>query len=587
MAFRLYDALSSGTLIGSPITTSVPVANGLFTVGLDFGSNGNVFDGNGRWLDIQVNCTGTFVALTPRQLLTAAPYAFALPGLYTQPNAASPNIIGGFSDNFISSTVVGGVIGGGGSSGFINRVQADYATVGGGRVNIAGGSHSTVGGGFHNTAIGSGATIGGGGYDGTTISGNQAVGNASTIGGGLGNSIPVTGTSATIGGGWNNTASNAWATVGGGLFNTAGREATVAGGQGNTASSQWATVGGGWNNSNNGYLGTLGGGSGNIVSGTQATFGGGASNIVSGTLATVGGGLGTTAGGAGAFVGGGGNDGTSTAANQALGGGAAIGGGIGNTIPIAGKKAFIGGGDGNTASGFGAAIGGGVSNIASGVDATVPGGVANLAQGSGSFAAGWQAKANNDGCFVWADFTGSALNCNINNAFYARASGGVTLYTNAGATIGAALAPGSGSWSVVSDRNLKENLTPVDSRYVLARLARVPMQTWNYTTQDASIRHIGPTAQDFAAAFHVGENDTTISTVDAQGVALAAIQGLYQENQDLKAQNASLEARMTNLEQNTQPAAFNWFNLIGLVALALSGMTLLGVQRQWKRGGRA
>ncbi len=85
MAFRLYDALVSGSLIGSPITTTVPVTNGLFTVGLNFGSN--AFNGNGRWLDIQVNCGNGFVALIPRQPLTAVPYALfsgnanpALPG---------------------------------------------------------------------------------------------------------------------------------------------------------------------------------------------------------------------------------------------------------------------------------------------------------------------------------------------------------------------------------------------------------------------------------------------------------------------------------------------------------------------------
>ena len=48
------------------------------------------------------------------------------------------------------------------------------------------------------------------------------------------------------------------------------------------------------------------------------------------------------------------------------------------------------------------------------------------------------------------------------------------------------------------------------------------------------MRHLGPTAQDFRAAFGLGHNDTTISSVDAPGVALAAIQGL----------NAKLEARV-------------------------------------------
>ncbi len=75
MAFRLYDAVSSGSSIGSPITTTVTVANGLFTVGLNFGSS--AFDGSGRWLDIQMNCDTGFIPLTPRQALTPAPYALA------------------------------------------------------------------------------------------------------------------------------------------------------------------------------------------------------------------------------------------------------------------------------------------------------------------------------------------------------------------------------------------------------------------------------------------------------------------------------------------------------------------------------
>jgi hypothetical protein len=145
----------------------------------------------------------------------------------------------------------------------------------------------------------------------------------------------------------------------------------------------------------------------------------------------------------------------------------------------------------------------------------------------------------------------------------------------------------SGTWTNNSDRNVKTNFVPVDGRAVLAQVANLPVSSWNYKADDPSIRHIGPMAQDFYAAFNVGNDDKHIGTVDEAGVALAAIQALDLENKALKAQNASLEARMTNLEQNAQPAAFNWFNLIGLVALALSGMTLLGVQRQWKRGGRA
>jgi len=139
------------------------------------------------------------------------------------------------------------------------------------------------------------------------------------------------------------------------------------------------------------------------------------------------------------------------------------------------------------------------------------------------------------------------VTCNNDNRWVARAGGGVYFYTNAGLTTGSYLAAGSGTWSSVSDRNLKENVAEVDTNELLARLAQVPVTTWNYKSQDDSIRHIGPMAQDFYAAFGVGEDDTHITTVDADGVALAAIQGLYAENQALKAENAEQQAQIDDL----------------------------------------
>ncbi len=59
-------------------------------------------------------------------------------------------------------------------------------------------------------------------------------------------------------------------------------------------------------------------------------------------------------------------------------------------------------------------------------------------------------------------------------------------------------------------------------------------------------------AQDFYAAFGVGEDNTHITTIDADGVALAAIQGLYEENQELKAKVDDLEARLSALEKGLQ-----------------------------------
>jgi len=79
----------------------------------------------------------------------------------------------------------------------------------------------------------------------------------------------------------------------------------------------------------------------------------------------------------------------------------------------------------------------------------------------------------------------------------------------------------------ISDRNAKEAFETTDPLLILQRLSELPIQTWNYKWNDAAIRHIGPMAQDFAAAFAVGEDDRHIYPVDAQGVAFAAIQGLY------------------------------------------------------------
>jgi len=156
--------------------------------------------------------------------------------------------------------------------------------------------------------------------------------------------------------------------------------------------------------------------------------------------------------------------------------------------------------------------------------------------------------ATNNGAFVWSS-GGSDTYSWGNNTFTVRATGGVRFYTAGGTTNGVQLASGSGSWSSLSDRNAKENFQPVDCRQILERVAALPVATWNYKTQPPTIRHIGPMAQDFAAAFSVGENDHSISTVDADGVALAAIKGLYEELQAQKARNDELEKRIAELER--------------------------------------
>lgn len=83
MIFELWDAMTSGNSLASMPPTPVRVTSGLFLVELDFGAG--VFDGNDRWLEIQVEFpsgAGNWATLTPRQRLTATPYALQTRGLY-------------------------------------------------------------------------------------------------------------------------------------------------------------------------------------------------------------------------------------------------------------------------------------------------------------------------------------------------------------------------------------------------------------------------------------------------------------------------------------------------------------------------
>ncbi len=137
---------------------------------------------------------------------------------------------------------------------------------------------------------------------------------------------------------------------------------------------------------------------------------------------------------------------------------------------------------------------------------------------------------------------------------------GVSAPTNIIQVAGGASCDGA-SWINASDRNLKENFASVDAREILAKVAALPIARWNYKADTVS-RHLGPVAQDFRAAFGLGADDTGIATVDAEGVALAAIQGLAEivmeretELASLKTRNAALEHRLEALEKNAEGRA--------------------------------
>jgi hypothetical protein len=388
-----------------------------------------------------------------------------------------------------------------------------------------------------------------------------------TIAGGGSSSFPnkVMAALGTIGGGLGNTASGNRATVSGGAENTAsGDEATVAGGQLNEASGiSGATVGGGYSNVANGYNATIAGGQHNETPGTYDAIGGGVGNKTGGS-ATVSGGENNAAIGFTSTVAGG-------IQNTASASGATVGGGAGNEAGgINGST--VGGGNGNVADGYTATVGGGAGNTASGDDATIPGGRRNSATADYSFAAGRQAQADHKGAFVWADSTNARVASTGSDQFIARASGGVYFGTDSNPDLspgfiststGAYLSEG-GTWTNASSAARKTAFAPADPGEALSSVCDLPIQTWQYKDEDNDTRHVGPTAEAFHDTFEVGGDEQTISTVDADGIAFAAIQGLADEVEsqserqaetiaELHEQNAKMEERLsTELEAKDQ-----------------------------------
>jgi hypothetical protein len=472
--FSLWDALTGGMEKWNKTVANMQVKDGTFAVTLDTFPAGT-FNTN-LWLEIKI---GTSATLTPRTPLVSVPYAMksdlaltvpdgsltaskfvpgelnnAVNGLawllggnsgtdpathfigttdnqplefrvnnrrvmrfdtFDDGNTRSVNVLGGYYENTIAAGVYGATIAGGGwfissDNHFPNTVTGNFGTVSGGYSNTADGL-STIGGGSGNTAYGA-STIGGG--SGNTADGgrafigggtdNHAGGSWSTIGGGLTNI--TAGFLNTVGGGSNNNALNYFSTVGGGIGNHAsGYSATVGGGVGNSSSNSYSTVGGGNGNQANGYGATVAGGQTNLATNYWGTVAGGTENQATEQNDTVGGG----------------------AHNTARGSGSVIAGGVNNTV--SGLYSSITGGYNNNVRGLYSVINGGINNTASGDRATIPGGAANSAGGEKSFAAGFRAKANHNGAFVWADSIDADFTSTAANQFLIRAGGGVGINT--------------------------------------------------------------------------------------------------------------------------------------------------------------
>jgi len=390
----------------------------------------------------------------------------------------------------------------------------------------------TIGGGAENTNRSTQGTISGGlqcmiltNSDGSVIAGGvlNIIGTNSgqaSIGGGRENAIYNTAGYAWIGGGSANEIEDgaAWGSIGGGHGNrieTVTGQATIGGGWENIidAHSSYSVIAGGWTN----YIG---------VNAGVASILGGAANWIEGD-----------AGGFSISV---------------------IGGGQGNGILTNSVGGFIGGGVANIirSNTYNCVIVGGNNNVvlknsrSSGILA----GQFNEVGATNSMVGGYRAKANYNGCFVWGDSSAEADITSSNaNQFIVRAKGGIWFGNNSSPTInatnlidtstGAALTTG-GTWVNNSDRDSKENFHSVDRKEILERVNRLDIQSWNYKAEGGSVRHIGPMAQDFFKAFRLGLDDKHISTLDAEGVALAAIQALHSMLAEKSERVAKLEQEL-------------------------------------------
>jgi hypothetical protein len=603
LTFSLFATNCGGGIIAGPLTNNcIIVSNGLFTVPIDFGPGALI--GTANWLEIGVetNLANSFVTLAPRQELTPIPYAIYAESAGSAGSLANGTAVGQSEGDTIGSGDLDSFIGGG----FGNTIEApvNYSIIGGGDNNTiqAGDNESFIGGGTGNSlvtnspdsaivggldnSISAGWSFIGGGSSNTVNSyGSSIVGGTnnliadysfySCISGGSNNTIgyeyPGVSTSpgSFIGGGMGNQLEGLYSVIGGGIYNSLSSQAVfmgvggmgnvIAGGYGNDMSfddgSEYCTIGGGSQNRMGPQFGdgsVIDGGEENEMTyATESAIGGGTHNLVdSFDNAVIGGGYSNRVGnysrlgdyGAYGSIGGG----EDNFVGQFCG---TISGGAKNNVTPINLTAFSGQSAGT--------IGGGISNLVNGLCGTIPGGACNVASNY-AFAVGQQAQATNQGAFVWADSQNSPFASTNDDSFNVRASGGVRLYTTSSGSAGAGvyLAAGGSSWTTVSDREAKKNIQPMDYRDVLDKLAQVPVEHWNYKWEaDTDVPNIGPMAQDFKHAFYPGRDDKGITTLEFDGVALAAIQGLNQKLKEKDAEIQELKQRVDELKKLVQTLA--------------------------------
>jgi uncharacterized coiled-coil protein SlyX len=217
-----------------------------------------------------------------------------------------------------------------------------------------------------------------------------------------------------------------------------------------------------------------------------------------------------------------------------------------------------------------------VSSFAAGED--------NTASGAASVALGYHAHTNaRQGSFVFSDRSSvDSLRAGVNHSANWRVSGGFRIFTSSNLTTGVTIQSGTvtsnwgqsnaviststgaylgtdGIWHDISDAHRKHLFLDVPGETVLDRLRAVPIRSWSYRVDPASVRHLGPTAQDFHAAFGLGRDTVTIAAIDEGGVALAAAQALDSrtrtQQQTIAAQQRTITAQQRRIDAQARELA--------------------------------
>lgn len=264
-----------------------------------------------------------------------------------------------------------------------------------------------------------------------------------------------------------------------------------------------------------------------------------------------------------------------------------------------GYFSFAAGENARSSGDYGVSLG--ARNVAAGLS-TFAVGEQNTASGAASVAMGYHAHTNaRQGSFVFADrSTVDTLRAGVNHSANWRVSGGFRIFTSSNLSTGVTVQSGAvvsnwgqssaviststgaylstaGIWTNTSDVNRKHLFENISGEDILMKIRSLPVTRWSYRVDKDNIRHIGPMAQDFYAAFKLGDNDKAIGTVDADGVALAGIKALEErttklasELQVMKEENAALREKLEGKDK------FAPLKTAGLPLLVIAGALGLG-----------